>query len=127
MCHDLSGHKAIVFCWVPNHIGIQGNARAMFWPKLPQIKQNKITIYHTLISSTTSLSTLMTFRKVNRTSMSPASCSKYNQPLSDLSQQWNADEMTFSYAGPELAVPISQTDVYREEYCDLCAAILVSL
>ena len=28
MCHYLSGHKGIVFCWVPSHIGIQGNERA---------------------------------------------------------------------------------------------------
>ena len=28
MCHYLSGHKDIVFCWVPSHIGIQGNERA---------------------------------------------------------------------------------------------------
>ena len=25
MCHYLSGNNAIVFCWVPSHIGIQGN------------------------------------------------------------------------------------------------------
>ena len=25
MCHNLSGHTDIVFCWVPSHIGIQGN------------------------------------------------------------------------------------------------------
>ena len=29
MCHYLFGHKNIVFfCWVPSHIGIQGNERA---------------------------------------------------------------------------------------------------
>ena len=28
MCHYLSGHKDIIFCWVPSHIGIQGNDRA---------------------------------------------------------------------------------------------------
>ena len=28
MCHYLSGHKDIVFCWVPSHIGIQSNERA---------------------------------------------------------------------------------------------------
>ena len=28
MCHYLSGHKDIIFCWVPSHIGIQGNERA---------------------------------------------------------------------------------------------------
>ena len=27
MCHHLSGHKNIVICWVPSHIGIQGNER----------------------------------------------------------------------------------------------------
>ena len=27
MCHYLSGHKDIVFCWVPSLIGIQGNER----------------------------------------------------------------------------------------------------
>ena len=28
MCHYLSGHKDIIFCWLPSHIGIQGNERA---------------------------------------------------------------------------------------------------
>ena len=28
MCHYLSGHKNIIFCWVPSHFGIQGNERA---------------------------------------------------------------------------------------------------
>ena len=28
MCHYLSRHKDIVFCWVPSHIGIQGNELA---------------------------------------------------------------------------------------------------
>ena len=99
----------------------------MFWPRLPWIRQNSFIIYHILISSTTSLSTLMTFCKVNGTSMSPANCSRYNQSLSDLLHQWNAEEMTLSYARPELAMPISQTAIYWEENCDLCAAILVSL
>ena len=70
----------------------------MFWPRLPWIRQNSFIIYHILISSTTSLSTLMTFCKVNGTSMSPANCSRYNQSLSDLLHQWNAEEMTLSYA-----------------------------
>ena len=84
----------------------------MFWPRLPWIRRNSFIIYHILISSTTSLSTLMTFCKVNGTSMSPANCSMYNQSLSDLLHQWNAEEMTLSYAGPELAMPISQTAIY---------------
>ena len=84
----------------------------MFWPRLPWIRQNSFIIYHILISSITSLSTLMIFCKVNRTSVSPADCSSYNQSLSDLLHQWNADEMTLSYAGPELAMPISQTVIY---------------
>ena len=29
-----------------------------------------------------------------------------------LLHQWNAEEMTLSYAGPELAMPISQTAIY---------------
>ena len=33
MCHYLSGHKDIIFCWVPSHIGIQGNERANFLAK----------------------------------------------------------------------------------------------
>ena len=65
--------------------------RLMFWPRLPCIS---FIIYHILIS------------------MSPANCLRYNQSLSDLSHQWNAEEMTLSYAGPELAMPISQTDIY---------------
>ena len=112
MCHYLSGHKDIIFCWVPSHIGIQGNERADVWPRLPWIRQNSFIIYHILISSTTSLSTLMTFCKVNGTSMSPANCLRYNQSLSDLLHQWNAEEMPLSYAGPELAMPISQTAIY---------------
>ena len=84
----------------------------MFWPRLPWIRQNSFIIYHILISNTTSLYTLMTFCKVNRTSMSPANCTRYNQSLSDLSHQWNAEEMTLSYAGPELAMPILQTGIY---------------
>ena len=78
----------------------------MFWPRLPWIRRNSFILYHILISSTTSLSTLMTFCKVNGTSMSPANCSRYNQSLSDLLHQWNAEEMTLSYAGPELAMLI---------------------
>ena len=77
--------------------------------RLPWIRQNSFIIYNILISS---LSTLMTFCKVNGTSMSPANCSRYNQSLSDLLHQWNAEEMTLSYAGPELAMPISQTGIY---------------
>ena len=60
MCHYLSGHKDIVFCWVPSPIGIQGNERADVLAKAALD-----IIYHILISSTTSLSTLMTFCKVN--------------------------------------------------------------
>ena len=50
--------------------------------------------------------------------MSPANCSSYNQSLSDILHQWNAEEMTLSYAELamlELAMPISQTVIYREE------------
>ena len=49
----------------------------------------------------------MTFYKVNGTSMSPASCSRYNQPLSSILLQLNAEEMTLSYTEPELAMLIS--------------------
>ena len=112
MSHYLSGHKDIVFCWVPSHIGIQGNERADVLAKAALDKTKQFIIYHILISSTTSLSTLMTFCKVNGTSMAPANCSRYNQSLSDLSHQWNAEGMRLSYAGPELAMPISQTDIY---------------
>ena len=84
----------------------------MFWPRLPWIRQNSFIVYHILISNTTSLYNLMTFCKVNVTSMSPANCSRYNQSLSDLLHQWNAEEMTLSYAWPELAMPISQTAIY---------------
>ena len=62
--------------------------------------------------NSTSLSTLMTFCKVNGTSMSPANSSRYNQSLSDLLHQWNAEEMTLAYARLELAMPISQMDIY---------------
>ena len=44
--------------------------------------------------------------------MSPASCSRYNQLLNDLFHQWDAEEMTLSYAGLELAMPISQMGIY---------------
>ena len=97
MCHYLSGHKDIVF--------------AGYW----NTGQKTVLIYTTytiiLISSTTSLSTLMTFCKVNGTSMSPANCSRYNQSLSDTLHQWNAEKMTLSYAGIGLAMPISQADI----------------
>ena len=36
MCHYLSGHKDIVFCWVPSHIGIQGNEQADVLSKAAQ-------------------------------------------------------------------------------------------
>ena len=41
MCHYLSGHKDI-FCWVPSHIGIQGNERDNVWAKaaLDKTKQS---------------------------------------------------------------------------------------
>ena len=110
MCHYLSGHKDIIFCWVPSHIGIQSNERADVLAKAALDKTKQF--YYILISSTTSLFTLMTFCKVDGTSMSPANCSRYNQSLSDLLHQWNAEEMTLSYAGPELTMPISQTAIY---------------
>ena len=76
-----------------------------------------VILYHIVITRSQthrspSLSTLMTFCKVNGTSMSPANCSRYNQSLSDLLHQWNAEEMTLSYAGPEVGMPISQTAIY---------------
>ena len=113
MCHYLSGHKDIVFCWVPSHIGIQGNERADVLAKAALDKTKQFYyIPYTDFKYNMSLSTLMTFCKVNGTSMSPANCSRYNQSLSDLLHQWNAEEMTLSYAGPELAMPISQTAIY---------------
>ena len=53
--------------------------------------------------------------------MSPANCSRYNQSLSDFSHQWNAEEMTLSYAGPELAMAYF-TNVYllRGELRPMC-------
>ena len=108
MCHYLSGHKDIIFCWVPSHIGIQGNERADVLAKAALDKTKQF--YY--IPYTDFKYNLMTFCKVNGTSMSPANCSRYNQSSSDLLHQWNAEEMTLSYAGPELAMPISQTAIY---------------
>ena len=54
----------------------------------------------------------MTNNSIESQSPCPGSCSRYNQSLSDLLHQWNAEEMTLSYAGPELAMPISQTAIY---------------
>ena len=97
MCHYLSGHKEIVFfAGYPAILEWRAMNGLMFWPRLPWIRQNSFIIYHILISSTTSLYTLMTFCKVNGTSMSPTNYSRYNQSLSDLSHQWNAEEMTLS-------------------------------
>ena len=112
MCHYLSGQKDIVFAGYPAILEYRAMNGLMFWPRLPWIRQNSFIIYHILISSTTSLSTLMTFCKVNGTSMSPANCSRYAQSLGDILNQWNSEEMTLSYAGPELAMPISQTAIY---------------
>ena len=99
MCHYLSGHKDIIFAGYPAILEYRAMNGLMFWPRLPWIRRNSFIIYHILISSTTSLSTLMTCCKVNGTSMSPANCSRYNQSLSDFLHQWNAEEMTLSYAG----------------------------
>ena len=106
------GTRTLYFAGYPAILEYRAMNGLMFWQRLPWIRQNSCIIYHILISSTTSLSTLMTFCKVNGTSMSPANCSRYNQSLSDLLHQWNAEEMTLSYAGPELAMPISQTGIY---------------
>ena len=106
------GTRTLFFAGYPAILEYRVMNGLMFWPRLPWIRQNSFIIYHILISSITSRSTLMTFCKVNETSMSPANCSRYNQSLSDLLHQWNAEEMTLSYAGPELAMPISQTAIY---------------
>ena len=106
------GTRTLFFAGYPAILKYRAMNGLMFWPRLPWIRQNSFIIYHMLISSTTSLSTLMTFCKGNGTSMSPADCSRYNQSLNDVSHQWNAGEITLSYAGPELAMPISQTDIY---------------
>ena len=72
---------------MPSHIGIQGNERAEVLAKAALDKTKQF--YHILILSTTSLSISKTFCNVNET-----------------------EEMTLSYAGTELAMPISQTDSY---------------
>ena len=102
----------LFFAWYPAILEYRAMSRLMFWPRLPWIRQHSFIIYHILISSTTSLSTLMKFCKVNGTPMSPANCLRCDQSLGDLLHRWNAEEMTLSYAGPELAMPISQTDIY---------------
>ena len=102
----------LFFAGCPAILEYRAMSGLMFWPGLPWIRQNSFTINNILTLSTTSMSTLMTFCKVNGTSLSPGRCSRYNQQLSKLLHQWNAEEMTLSYAGPELATPISQTDMY---------------
>ena len=99
MCHYLSGHKDIIFCWVPSHIGIQGNLAKAALDKTKQFYYIPYTDF------------------------------KYNISvhLDDILQgEWNINvtsklfEVQLSYAGPELVMPISQTAIYWEENCDLC-------
>ena len=73
--------QGIFFAGYPAILEYRAMNGLMFWPRLPWIRQNSFIIYHILISNTTSLYTLMTFCKVNGTSMSLANCSKYNTPM----------------------------------------------
>ena len=89
MCHYLSGHKDIVFCWLPSHIGIQGNERADVLAKAA-LDKTKQFYYIPYTDFKYNISTLMTFCKVNGTSMSPANCSRYNQSLKNHSASKHA-------------------------------------
>ena len=97
MCHYLSGYKDIVFCWVPSHIGIQGNERADVLAKAALDKTKQFYyIPYTDFKYNISVyldDILQGERNINVTSKL-------------------SEEMTLSYAGPELAMPISQTAIY---------------
>ena len=112
MCHYLSGHKDIIFCWVPSHIGVQGNERADVLAKAALDKTKQFYhIPYTDFKYNISVyldDILQGEWNINVT----RKCSRYNQSLGDRLHQWNAEEMTLSYAGPELAMPISQTAIY---------------
>ena len=96
--------------FVPSHIGIQGNERADVWAKAA-LDKTKQFYYIPYTDFKYNISVYLD-HFLQGSSMSPTSCSRYNQLLSDLFHQWNAEEMTLSYAGPELAMPISQTGIY---------------
>ena len=66
------GKRTLFFAGYPAILEYRAMNGLMFWPRLPWIRQNSFIIYHILISNTTSLYILMTFCKVNGTSMSPA-------------------------------------------------------
>ena len=95
MCHYLSRHKDIVFVGCPAILAYRAMNGLMFLSRLPCIRQNSFTIYYVLILSITSLPTSMTFCKVNGTSMSPER--KRNDVV---------------LCRVQLAMPISQTDIY---------------
>ena len=112
MCHYLSGHKDIIFCWVPSHIGIQGNERADVLAKAALDKTKQFYyIPYTDFKYNISVyldDILQGGWNINVTSK----LFEVHKSLSDLLHQWNAEEMMLSYAGPELAMPISQTAIY---------------
>ena len=101
------------FCWIHSHIGIHGNEGADVLAKAALRKKKQFHYISYTDLSTTSLSTSLTFCKVNGTSMSPASCLRYNQPLSSILLQLNTEEMALSYAEPELAMLISHMAAFK--------------
>ena len=114
MCHYLSRHKTSSFAVCRAILGyMYGNERIDVLANAALHSSFTIScIFRIRILSITSLLTSTTFCKVNGTSMSLASCSKYNQPFTDILHQWNAEEMTLFYAWADLDMPISHTDMY---------------
>ena len=75
------GTRILFFAGYPAILEYRAMSGLMFWPRLPWIRQNSFIIYHILISSTTSLSTLMAFCKVNGSNINVTSKLFEVQPI----------------------------------------------
>ena len=107
MCHYLSGHNAIVFCWVPSHIGIQGNE----WTDvLAKAALDKTTQFYYIPNTDFKYNISVYLDDILQGEWNINVTSKLFevQPIiKRCLHQWNVEDMTLSYAGPELAMPIS--------------------
>ena len=105
MCHYLSGHKDIVFCWVPSHIGIQGNERADVLAKAA-LDKTKQFYYIPCTDFKYNISVYLDDILQGEWNINVTSKLFEVQPIIKRSlHQWNAEEMT-------LSLPISQTTIY---------------
>ena len=82
MWHYLSGHKDIVFfCWVTSHIGIQDNERA---DVLAKAARDKTKLFYYILCTDIKYNISVYLDDILQGEwsiyMSPASCSRYNQP-----------------------------------------------